>query len=276
MATKSVKVAALRQALAAPKAAALAAPVAAPEPVAAPVAAPEPAAAPVAAPEPAAAPVAAPEPVATPEPVAAPVAAPEPAAAPVAAPEPVATPEPVAVATVFSALSDAARTVDPTAVAQLPTEAPQVFLKRLVQAVSQAADPVWEALGEPSQTWYNTAAESIECGAAIAEPAGFVANAPVAKHAAAAAKTKAPPAPKAAKPAKAPPAPKTPKAPGIVATARKLIVTHPDPLTLTKETARALMAAKAPKLVITDATLGAVISDTRATIRMAVEAGRFK
>ena len=262
MATKSVKVAALRQALAAPKAAALAAPVAAPEPVAAPVAAPEPAAAPV--------------------------AAPEPAAAPVAAPEPVATPEPVAVATVFSALSDAARTVDPTAVAQLPTEAPQVFLKRLVQAVSQAADPVWEALGEPSQTWYNTAAESIECGAAIAEPAGFVANAPVAKHAAAAAKTKAPPAPKAAKPAKAPPAPKaakpakappapkTPKAPGIVAIARKLIVTHPDPLTLTKETARALMAAKAPKLVITDATLGAVISDTLATIRMAVEAGRFK
>jgi len=230
MATKSVKVAALRQALAAPKAAALAAP----------------------------------------------VAAPEPAAAPVAAPEPVATPEPVAVATVFSALSDAARTVDPTAVAQLPTEAPQVFLKRLVQAVSQAADPVWEALGEPSQTWYNTAAESIECGAAIAEPAGFVANAPVAKHAAAAAKTKAPPAPKAAKPAKAPPAPKTPKAPGIVAIARKLIVTHPDPLTLTKETARALMAAKAPKLVITDATLGAVISDTLATIRMAVEAGRFK
>jgi hypothetical protein len=215
-----------------------------------------------------------------------------PAAVPVAAP-------------FFGALSDAARTVDPTAAAQLPTEAPQVFLKRLVQAISQAADPVWESLGEAPQTWYNAAAESIEGGVPIAEPAGFVAVVPVARHAAVApaARTRPTSAPKAAEAAEATdaardtvldavdaacdaaeaaetaeptetlPVLKASRSPGIVAIAQKLIITHSDPLTLNKKTARALMVAN--KVDIKDTSLSVVLTYTLSAIRMAIEAGRF-
>ena len=198
----------------------------------------------------------------------------------------------------FSALSDAAKTVDPTAAAQLPTEAPQVFLKRLVQAISQAADPVWESLGEAPQTWYNAAAESIEGGVPIAEPAGFVAVVPVARHAAAApaARTRTTSAPKAteaardtvldavdaacdaaeaaetAEPTETLPV-KAARSPGIVAIAQKLIITHPDPLTLNKKTARALMDAN--QIDIKDTSLSVVLTYTLSAIRMAIEAGRF-
>lgn len=146
----------------------------------------------------------------------------------------------------------------------------QAYLSRIVVAVQNIDNDVWEGLSPPTQRWANAAAKAYD---AKKEIPGFddAATAPAPKAKASAKSNGKPPAAKAPKEKKEPKE-KTVKPPSMYKTLKAMVIA--DPETTTEKLAEKLTKAgfMNPKMT----TIQTCRADTRDTIRALQDAGRLK